>query len=200
MGLFFNPAKKSRDAVNRNLKNSSFQNYFFNVWVLLSLFYFLSLSHISEKSESSHHAKIVNCNAFSEFLQMVPKHNFIGPFKLFLFIGYSFYKNFQKALSQEKSYGERAFWKFLVMNLQTLKGNVHIIRNNFWGRGVWRFLTKPCKDIGICTVFCYEGGGGSENLENRVTYYVDVPKLNLKAMRFSKILKFWIREAFLKNF
>jgi hypothetical protein len=55
---------------------------------LLSLFYFLSLSRISEKSENSHHAKIVNYNAFSEFLQMVPKHNFIGPFKLFFFIGY----------------------------------------------------------------------------------------------------------------
>jgi hypothetical protein len=49
--------------------------------------YGLSLSRISEKSENSHHAKIINYNAFSEFLQMVPKHNFIGPFKLFLFIG-----------------------------------------------------------------------------------------------------------------
>ncbi len=57
------------------------------MWVLLSLFYFLSLSHISEKSKNSHHAKIVNYNAFSVFLLMVPKHNFIGPFKLFLFIG-----------------------------------------------------------------------------------------------------------------
>jgi hypothetical protein len=55
--------------------------------VLLSLFYFLSLSRSSEKIENSHHAKIVKYNAFSEFLQMVPKHNFIGPFKLFLFIG-----------------------------------------------------------------------------------------------------------------
>jgi hypothetical protein len=53
----------------------------------LSLFYLLSLSRISEKSENSHHAKIVNHNAFSEFLQIVPKLNFIGPFKLFLFIG-----------------------------------------------------------------------------------------------------------------
>jgi hypothetical protein len=57
------------------------------VWVLLSLIYFLSLSCISEKSENSHHAKIVNYNAFNEFLQMVWKHNFIGPFKLFFFIG-----------------------------------------------------------------------------------------------------------------
>jgi hypothetical protein len=56
--------------------------------VLLSLFYFLSLSRISEKSENSHHAKIVNYTAFREFLQMVPKHNFIEPFKLFFFIGY----------------------------------------------------------------------------------------------------------------
>jgi hypothetical protein len=55
--------------------------------VLLSLFYFLSLSRISEKSENSHHAKIINYNAFSEFLQIVPKLNFVGPFKLFLFIG-----------------------------------------------------------------------------------------------------------------
>ncbi len=30
------------------------------MWVLLSLFYFLSLFRISEKSENSHHAKIVN--------------------------------------------------------------------------------------------------------------------------------------------
>jgi hypothetical protein len=37
---------------------------------------------------NSHQAKIINYNAFSEFLQMVRKHNFIGPFKLFLFIGY----------------------------------------------------------------------------------------------------------------
>jgi hypothetical protein len=56
-------------------------------------------------------------------------------------------------------------------------GNVHIIRINFGGRGGQRFVTKPCKIIGICTVFCYEGGG-SENPENRVTYYVDVPLLN----------------------
>ncbi len=83
--------------VKRNPKNSSFQNNFFNVWVLLSLFYFLSLSCISEKSENSHHAKIVNYNSFSEFLQMVPKHNFIGPFKLFFFIG-----NQQKILTFHK--------------------------------------------------------------------------------------------------
>jgi hypothetical protein len=44
------------------------------------------------------------------------------------------------------------------------------------GRGGLRFVTKPCRKIGICTVFCYKwGGGGSENPENRVTYYVDVP-------------------------
>ncbi len=48
-----------------------------------------SFSHFREKWES-HHAKIVNYNAFSEFLQMVPKHNIIGPFKLFLFIGQPF--------------------------------------------------------------------------------------------------------------
>jgi hypothetical protein len=68
--------------------------------VLLSLFYFLSLSRISENSENSHHAKIVNYNAFSEFLQMVPKHNFIGPFKLFLFIGYLNIKNAKKKIRQ----------------------------------------------------------------------------------------------------
>jgi hypothetical protein len=39
---------------------------------------------------------------------MVPKHNFIGPFKLFLFIGYRV-KNFQKALSKQNLYGETAF-------------------------------------------------------------------------------------------
>ncbi len=46
-------------------------------------FYLLSLSRISEKNESSHHAKIVNYDEFSEFLQMVPKHNFVETFKLF---------------------------------------------------------------------------------------------------------------------
>jgi hypothetical protein len=38
-------------------------------------------------------------------------------------------------------------------------GNVHIIRNTFGARGVQRFVTKPCKIIGICRVFCYEGEG-----------------------------------------
>jgi hypothetical protein len=36
------------------------------------------------------------------------------------------------------------------------RGNVHIIRNTLRGGGGWRFVTKPCKDIGICTVFCYK--------------------------------------------
>jgi hypothetical protein len=45
-------------------------------------------------------------------------------------------------------------------NHQESKGNVHIIRNNFGGRGgVGDFVTKPCKKVGICTVFCYEGKG-----------------------------------------
>jgi hypothetical protein len=26
-------------------------------------------------------------------------------------------------------------------------------------RGQW-FVTNPCKDIGICAVFCYKGEGG----------------------------------------
>jgi hypothetical protein len=43
-------------------------------------------------------------------------------------------------------------------------GNVHIIRNTFGGKVVQQFVTKPCRKIGICTVFCYEGGG-SENPE-----------------------------------
>ncbi len=46
----------------------------------------------------------------------------------------------------------------------SLLGNVHIIRNTFGGGG-----------SAICTVFCYEGGGGSVNPKNRVTYNVDVP-------------------------
>ncbi len=55
------------------------------------------------------------------------------------------------------------------------KNVLHIIRNTFGGV-VQRFVTKPCRKIGICRVFCYEGGGGGgENPENRVTYYVDVP-------------------------
>ncbi len=32
-----------------------------------------------------------------------------------------------------------------------------------------------CVYVGNCTVLRYEGGGGSEKLKNRVTYYVDVP-------------------------
>jgi hypothetical protein len=47
--------------------------------------------------------------------------------------------------------------------------NVPIIRNTFGGRGVQRFVTKPCKDIGICTVFVTKERG-SENPGNRVTY------------------------------
>jgi hypothetical protein len=31
LGIIINPPKKSRDAVNRNPKNSSLQNYFINV-------------------------------------------------------------------------------------------------------------------------------------------------------------------------
>ncbi len=50
-------------------------------------FIFCLFLAFTEKIENSHHAKIVNYNAFSEFLQMVPKLNFIGPFKLFFFIG-----------------------------------------------------------------------------------------------------------------
>jgi hypothetical protein len=38
-------------------------------------------------------------------------------------------------------------------------GNVHIIRNNFGGRGVQRFVTKPCKSIGICRGFVTKGEG-----------------------------------------
>jgi hypothetical protein len=43
------------------------------------------------------------------------------------------------------------------------------------GGGGQRFVTKPCKSIGICTVLRYEGGGGVKNLEKLRTYYVDVP-------------------------
>jgi hypothetical protein len=93
--------------------------------VLLSLFYFLSLSRISEKSENSHHAKIVNYTTFSEFLQMVPKHNFIGPFKLFLFIGQAFWEKFNEA--SWKKFNE-AFMenltKLLGKNLTKLFGKI----------------------------------------------------------------------------
>jgi hypothetical protein len=66
-------------------------------------------------------------------------------------------------------------------------GNVHIMRNTFGG--VWRFVTKPCKDTGICTVFCYEGGGGSENPKNRVTYYVDVPICSQTKIEWKRLTK-----------
>jgi hypothetical protein len=73
-----------------------------------------SMCECSEKSENSHRAKIVNYNAFNEFLQMVPKHNFIGPFKLFLFIG----KSFQiKALpNKEKKLKRKRFEKFVLLD------------------------------------------------------------------------------------
>ncbi len=32
----------------------------------------------------------------------------------------------------------------------------------FGGEGGQRFVTKPCKSIGICTVLRYEGGGGCQ--------------------------------------
>ncbi len=54
-------------------------------------------------------------------------------------------------------------------------GNVHIISNNFWGEGGQRFVTKPCRKVGICTVFVTKRERGSEKSKNRVTYYVDVP-------------------------
>ncbi len=44
-------------------------------------------------------------------------------------------------------------------------GNVHNLRNT----SGQRYITKSCKSIGICTVFCYKGGGKSEILENHVT-------------------------------
>jgi hypothetical protein len=94
--------------------------------VLLSLFYFLSLSRISEKSENSHHAKIVNYNAFSEFLQMVPKHNFIGPFKLFLFIG--IFRQANKIWSPSSFLGETVFKK--VKYLKIKEGSVRLTHFN----------------------------------------------------------------------
>ncbi len=57
---------------------------------------------------------------------------------------------------------------FFIINMESFT-----LRNAL-GRG-WgqRFVTKPYRKIEICTVFCYEGGGGFENPGNRVTYYVD---------------------------
>jgi hypothetical protein len=43
-------------------------------------------------------------------------------------------------------------------------GVVHILRNALGGGGQ-RFVTKPFENMGICTVFRYEGGGGVKNLE-----------------------------------
>jgi hypothetical protein len=48
----------------------------------------------------------------------------------------------------------------------------------FWG-GVQRFVTNLCKNIGICTVLRYEGGGGSKIPEYSVTYFVNGPLLIL---------------------
>jgi hypothetical protein len=43
----------------------------------------------------------------------------------------------------------RTWDKGTSINYVTLKGG-----------GGQRFVTNHCKDIGICTVFCYKGGGG----------------------------------------
>jgi hypothetical protein len=43
-----------------------------------------------------------------------------------------------------------------------------------FGGGGQRFVTNLCKNIEICTVLRYEGGGGSEY---SVTYFVNGPLL-----------------------
>jgi hypothetical protein len=43
------------------------------------------------------------------------------------------------------------------------------------GGGGQQFVTKPCKNIGICRVFSYEGEGDKKKLENCVTF----PKLSI---------------------
>jgi hypothetical protein len=48
----------------------------------------------------------------------------------------------------------------------------------FWGGGQ-RFVTNLCKNIGICTVLRYEGGGGSKIPEYSVTYFVNGPYMIL---------------------
>jgi hypothetical protein len=58
------------------------------------------------------------------------------------------------------------------------KGNVHIILNTFGGFG--DLLRTIVETQGFVRFFCYKGGGGSENPENRLTYYVDVPKVPKK--------------------
>ncbi len=83
--LNFEKAKKKIRQTARRFEPQKFlvSKLMFQCVIVVVLFLFSSLSRNSEKSENSHHAKIVNYNVFSEFLQMVPKHNFIGPFKLF---------------------------------------------------------------------------------------------------------------------
>jgi hypothetical protein len=55
----------------------------------LSLFYFLSLSRISEKSENSHHAKIVNYNVFSELDRWFQSTTLSDHLSFFCLLGYS---------------------------------------------------------------------------------------------------------------
>ncbi len=44
-------------------------------------------------------------------------------------------------------------------------GDAHKLRNKFGGRGL-RFVTSPFKSMGICRVFCSEGGGGLKIRKN----------------------------------
>jgi hypothetical protein len=53
-------------------------------------------------------------------------------------------------------YRDLSVSKFLVKSYHN--GDVHKLRNALGGGGQ-RFVTNHCKDIGNCTVFCYEGGG-----------------------------------------
>jgi hypothetical protein len=48
----------------------------------------------------------------------------------------------------------------------TTFGSVHIIRTHLGGGK--RFVTKPCRKIGICTVLRYEGGGGGGQKKKKI--------------------------------
>jgi hypothetical protein len=67
--------------------------------------------------------------------------HFILNFKVCKFIT----KNFQKAFSQENLYEERSFWKFLVMNLQTLKFNIKWVALKFWKFGFEKVFQRSFK-------------------------------------------------------
>jgi hypothetical protein len=73
---------------------------------------------------------------------------------------------------------ETHFHIFIAVCKVMLKTNMGVFKNTyaFRGKGDQQFVTKPCKNIGICTVLRYEGKGGVvKNLEKLRAYFLNDP-------------------------